>query len=319
MRTPRAAWLTAAFALLALSPAAAGAATAREKAEAKALSAEARAAVKQQRFDDAIEALRRADQLDPTSQTKLDLARALIGAGKLVDASAVLHQLEGAPARSLPEKRAQGAAKRLLGELEKRIPWLQVAVSGPKEGEATTTLDGKEVDATSEVPVDPGEHVVAVEAEGWKRSERRVELAEGTHETVKIKLARDAPDAPPPPRPESGGSRVPAVIAFSVGAAGAGVGAVFGLLAFNKTGAAKESCKEDVCPDDPNVVKTRDEAVKYGNISTVGFIVGGVRLATGIVLLITSSGSSDPEPAGKKSAWVEPWIGPGQAGVLGAF
>jgi hypothetical protein len=319
MRTPRAAWLTAAFALLVLLPSAAGAATAKEKAEAKALAAQARSAVKEQRFDDAVEALRHADQLDPGPQLKLDLSRALIGAGKLVEASTILHQLEGVTAKTLPEKKVQGAAKKLLGELETRIPWIQVTVAGPKEGEATTTLDGQEVDATSEVPVDPGEHEVAVEAKGWKRAEKRVKVAEGAHEAVKIKLEREAAPAPPPPPPESGGSKVPAAIAFGVGAAGTGVGAVFGLLAFNKTTAAKDSCKDNVCPDNPAVVKTRDQAVQYGNVSTVGFIVGGVGVATGIVLLITSSGSSEPAPGETKSAWVRPWVGPGQAGVLGQF
>ncbi len=320
MQTPRAAWIAAATAFLVLSPAAAGAApTAKEKAEARALVTEAKAAMKQQLFDDAARALRRADELDPAPQTKLDLGRALVGAGKLVEASAVLHQLEGAPAKSPGAKKVQAAAKKLLGEVEARIPWIQVSVSGPREGEATTTIDGEEVDAAGEVPINPGEHTVVAEADGWKRAEKKVKVEEGEHEVVKLKMEREAAAAPPPPKEEKGGSKVPAAIAFGVGAAGLAVGGVFGVLAFNKTSAAKESCEDNICPNRPEVVDNRDKAVSYGNISNVGFIVGGVGVATGIVLLITSSGSGEPDPAESKSAWVRPWIGAGEGGVFGAF
>jgi hypothetical protein len=322
MRTPLAPWLPAAFALLSLASTPAWAApSAKDRAEARTLAAEARTALKAQRFEDAVEGLRRADQLDPSSQLKLDLARALVGAGKLVEASSVLHQLDGAPAKSFQEKKNAEAAKKLVGEVESKIPWVQISVTGPKAEDASTTLDGNEIDASSEVPVDPGEHVVVVEAEGWKRAEEKVKLAEGVHEVVRIKMEREAvAEAPPPAPPSSGGSKLPAAIAFGVGAAGFGVGVVFGLLAFDKTGAAKERCDGDVCPDSPKLVALRDQAVTYGNISTAGFIAGGVGVATGIVLLITSSGSSAPEEAGKtEGAWVEPWVGPGQAGLAGAF
>jgi hypothetical protein len=136
---------------------------------------------------------------------------------------------------------------------------------------------------------------------------------------VKVTLEREAPDAPPPPPPSSGGgSKVPAIIAFGVGVAGTGVGAVFGILAFQQTSETKDRCDGNVCPDNPLVVSARDKAIQYGNISTVGFIAGGVGVATGIVLLLVSSGSDDPAPA-ETSGRVLPWIGPGQAGVVGTF
>jgi hypothetical protein len=332
MRPPPAPWLAAALAALCafsvhvdrrsalaeLGSPAWAAPTGKDKAEAKKLAAQGRAALKNKRFDEAETALRRANELDPSPQLKLDLARALSGAGKLVEASTVLHEIEAAPGKGWQDKLVRGSAKKLLGEIEGRIPWIQVTVTGPKPAEASVSIDGNEIDATAEVPIDPGDHVVQVEAPGWVSAEEKVKLGEGVHRQVKIKLEREAAAAPPPPPPDTGGSKVPAIIAFGVGVAGTGVGAVFGILAFQQTSEAKERCDGNVCPDDPRVVNARDAAVQYGNISTIGFIAGGVGVATGIVLLLVSSGSDEPEPT-DASARIQPWIGPGQAGVIGRF
>jgi hypothetical protein len=331
MRPLPAPWLAAALASLCafsihvdrgavladLCPAAWAAPAAKDKAEARTLAAQGRAALKNKRFDEAAAALRRANELDPSPQLKLDLAKALSGASKLVEASTVLNEIEAAPGKSWQDKLVRGNARKLLGEIEGRIPWIQVTVTGPKPAETSVSIDGKEVDATAEMPIDPGEHEVQVEAPGWVPAEEKVKLAEGVHRQVKIKLEPEAAAPPPPPPPETGGSKVPAIIAFGVGVAGTGVGAVFGILAFQQTSAAKERCDGNVCPDDPRVISARDAAVQYGNISTIGFVVGGVGVATGIVLLLVSSGSDEPDP--DTSARIQPWIGPGQAGVIGTF
>ena len=73
------------FALVVLSVGAAAAATPKEKAEAHALLSEAKKATKEKRFADAASALKRADEIDSSLQTKLDLAAALASDGKLVE------------------------------------------------------------------------------------------------------------------------------------------------------------------------------------------------------------------------------------------
>jgi hypothetical protein len=60
-----------------------------------------------------------------------------------------------------------------------------------------------------------------------------------------------------------------------------------------------------------------DRAAVYGNVSTVGFIVGGIGVATGVVLLLVRSG--DPEPSGGAAARVGVGIGPGSIRLEGAF
>jgi hypothetical protein len=152
-------------------------------------------------------------------------------------------------------------------------------------------------------------------------------LAEGSHEKLTITLeprTRAREDrAPAPARSgagaSKGGSTLPAAIAFGVGAAGVGVGTVFGLLAVRDTGAAKAGCSGNVCPYDPEVVSARDAAIRNGNLSTAAFIAGGAGVAAGVVLLLVSSAPREPPGGGARSAFLHPFLGPGQAGVTGAF
>src|SRR6187551_22784 len=79
------------FVLVVLGAGVAAAASPKEKAEARTLSATAKKAMKEKRFVDAEQALRRAVEIDPTPQARLDLAATLAAEGKLVEASRLLH------------------------------------------------------------------------------------------------------------------------------------------------------------------------------------------------------------------------------------
>ena len=118
-----------------------------------------------------------------------------------------------------------------------------------------------------------------------------------------------------------GGLQIPAIASFGVGAAGIAVGTVFGLFAFDETNRARQFCDGNLCPARPEVIEARNVAIANGNVSTVGFVVGGVGVAAGVILLITSSGGSDkPEDKEKKDAFrVVPYVGPGEVGVVGTF
>jgi hypothetical protein len=92
---------------------------------------------------------------------------------------------------------------------------------------------------------------------------------------------------------------------------------VFGIMAFSETDKVKGHCEGTSCP--PAVQESLDVAKTNGTISTVGFIVGGVGIASGVVLLLTRSGSSKKSDDGADKTAVRPWVGPGQAGVVGRF
>ena len=297
------------FVLVVLGAGVAAAASPKEKAEARTLSTAAKKAMKEKRFADAEQALRRAAELDPTPQTQLDLAAALAAEGKLIEASHVLHGVTDSPAT----KKSHELVKKALAEIEPRIPWIQVEVGGPSAGTAHTTIDGKDVDASSEVPFDPGDHRVAVAAEGFEAGEKSVSLREGAHEHVHLDLV---PIVKAPPPRVSGGSSAPAIVFLSLGGAGLIVGGAAGVAALMQTSDARSQCTGNICK--PAAADAIARSKLSGTISTVGFIAGGVGVGVGIILLIASPGAAKKAPA-KESASVTPWIGLGQAGLSGSF
>lgn len=295
------------------------AATPKERGEAATLSNKAKAAARAKRFEEAVDLLRRADQLDPTPQRKLDLARSLVELGKLVEASSLLNNVvnDGAASRGYKE-----AAKKQLAQVEPRIPWLSVHVVGPTTG-VHVEVDGKEAQADVEAPVDPGAHSVGADADGYESGDTRVNVKEGEHKQVTITLTAVTKAEEPKPK-SSGGTKAPAIVAFSVGAVGIGVGAVFGVLAFDETNKAKQFCDGNKCPARPEVVSARNTAIANGNVSTVGFVVGGVGVAAGVILLLTvGSSSSKTEEPKKDAVWITPYANAGEtfgeAGVVGRF
>ncbi len=289
----------------------------REKQDAAVLTNKARAAGKANRTTEAIDLLRKADQLDPTSQRKLDLAKLLVVDKKLVEASRILNALINDTTLGPRDKWAKDQAKKQLAQFESRIPWLQVHLLGPTSG-AHIEVDGKEIEADTETPVDPGSHGIGVDADGFESADRRITVEEGQHKEITIALNALAKPAAPKAT-SSGGTKIPAIASFVVGAAGIGVGAAFGILAFDETAKAKQFCDGNNCPARDEVVKARNTAIDNGNVSTVGFVVGGVGLAAGVVLLLTV-GSSSEKPADKKDAFViRPYVGAGEAGVVGRF
>ncbi|HEX3769798.1 MAG TPA: hypothetical protein VHV30_02980 [Polyangiaceae bacterium] len=104
--------------------------------------------------------------------------------------------------------------------------------------------------------------------------------------------------APPPPQPlappsSGSGQRTAAYITGGAGIAGIVVGVVFGLVALHDQSDLKSACGGDVLqcqkqPGDPNVTGPQSSAKSAGNVSTVAFIVGGVALATGVVIFATA-------------------------------
>lgn len=299
--------LSAASSLAAPSP--------KEKAEARTLVNDAKKAMKDKRWGDAVGALKKADKLDPSPAIELDLAQAQINLGKLLDASKTLAAIEGNADKGAAAKKARESAAKMLADLKAKIPTVKVTVKGPA-GKASVTLDGLEVDASGEIPVDPGDHNVGASAAGFKAIEKEVKLAEGARQTVELALVADAPAAP---KEEEKGSRVPGIVLTSIGGAALVVGGVFGGLAFSATSSAKAQCKGNLCPASAESDISRSKL--YGNVSTGMLIGGGAVAVTGIVLAIVAPGGkkSDEAPKSARVMRVVPWMGADQIGVAGTF
>jgi tetratricopeptide (TPR) repeat protein len=115
-----------------------------------------------------------------------------------------------------------------------------------------------------------------------------------------------APTAPPPPAPVPSAtssatpppiapeppSRVPIYVAFGVGAAGVAVGSIFGALALSQASDVEDACPGGKCGRNDQVgpqADAQDAARTKAWVSTIGFGVGVIGVAAGIVLLATQS------------------------------
>jgi serine/threonine-protein kinase len=96
------------------------------------------------------------------------------------------------------------------------------------------------------------------------------------------------------------------------GLAGIVVGSVFGSMAFSDWSSAESACKLGSCTAQDYITAGSDKsnASSAGTISTIGFIAGGVALATGVTLIILAPKKSST------SVGVLPTLGPGGGGML---
>jgi hypothetical protein len=123
----------------------------------------------------------------------------------------------------------------------------------------------------------------------------------------------------------SNGMRIGAYIALGVGVVGLGAGTIFGLSAKSKYEEANDITNDNQnCPPSgpcelPGpLFDKREQLGKDGDsaktLSLVGFIAGGVGVATGVTLFILSDKKEQPA-----AAKVEPYLGIGNLGVRGSF
>lgn len=124
----------------------------------------------------------------------------------------------------------------------------------------------------------------------------------------------------------SSGMRIGSYLALGVGVIGVGAGTLFGLQAKSKYGEANDiTDNPDNCPAtgdctlSPGLYDRREQLAKDGDsaktLSLVGFIVGGVGVATGVTLFVLSGRDEE----GPSAAKVEPYLGVGSLGVRGSF
>jgi hypothetical protein len=154
----------------------------------------------------ALESFKRADALVGAPTTRLAVARAYAGLGKLVEArdrARSVVEIPRAAGESRPFADARVAANALANEVDERIPSLVLTVRAP-QGEANVAIDGVSVGRTatsSTQHLNPGQHVVVGKC-GHREVRETVFLRERETTTVTIDCPRtDAPhlepDAPP--------------------------------------------------------------------------------------------------------------------------
>jgi hypothetical protein len=338
MTRPRRSFPALALALL-LVPAAARAQTPdADKAAARILAQQGQDALDGKDFATAADRFGRAVELVHVPTLALGLARAQVGLGKWIAAQETYNRLlhEPVPAGAPPAfAKARTDARRELDALEPRIPSVIINVKGADAFEVF--LDGQPVPRAVlgvNQPVNPGDHVIRAQAKGLAPVEARVKVTERKAETVTLTLGAPPPlpvpppppvkppvlvapvapppaVVPPPPAPKSSTQRTLGFVGLGVGVAGLAMGGIAGGIALGKHASLAPSCPGGHCLNQQSAVDSYNLA---GNISTAGFVVGGVLAATGVVLLVTA-----PRKRPAKDAWIAPIVGAGYAGAAGGF
>ncbi len=293
----RLAVLISAAGLLLSAPAFAGEPSAADSESALQLYKEGKALRDKGEQQAGLEKLRAAYSLVETPITALELGRTYIAVGQLVEARGVLLSVSRIPVRNNESTKAGEArieAEALAIGLRPRLASLTVRPRGVTPGGSAPRISIDNVALPAEaatVPrvLNPGAHVVVVEANGQK-VQSDITLAEGQSSELDVAIppAKIEPAAvplaittePPPPAPDRKLSPL-GYIGFGTAAVGIGVGTVTGILTLSKASALKDACRDKQCPESSQ--SDIDSASATGAVSTVAFIVGGVGVAVGVV------------------------------------
>lgn len=326
--------------------------TDEQRAGARSLATEGALAFNEGRFKDAVELFSKAESLVHAPPHLLFMARAHERLGQLVKArEAYMKIVKEQLAPNAPQafRDAQVAAEEERKLVEPKIGRLTIKVEGADTAkDLTVSVDGQPISAVLlgvPQPMDPGTHTVTATATGFKAQPASVTLKDAERGAVTVKLEVD-PNAPAPvaaaagamppaagpvvtadsgappsdAAPSGGGSgmRIGSYVGFGVGAVGVALGTVFVLKSASNRKDADEAAEGCPCDDRSELAKKiqrlDDDARSAQTLGIVGYVVGGVGIATGVTLFVLSSKKQQPQ-----SARVEPFVGLGSLGVRGAF
>jgi hypothetical protein len=252
---------------------------------------------------------------------------------------------------------AKESASTDIKGVETRMPYVTVTLKGDAPGDIAFTQDGARVPKALigiPRPINPGSHKFEAVGKGVagtamldiKESERQkvvLELVPSAGATLPSPAAPATPASPasatpgasvPPESPPPGdvgadkssgpnGLLIGSFIGFGVGAVGIAVGTIFTLKASSKSKEGDQvysdnNCAATGCPNQQGTIADLDSQSKSARtLGLVGFIAGGVGVATGVTLLILSSGGK--KTASAEGPHVGMLLGPGSLRVAGTF
>jgi hypothetical protein len=313
--------------------------------EARQVAREGLTAFDQGRYEEALDKLSRAYAVVRVPTLALYTARAFAKLGKLVEASeryveAMRLEEQGSDAARQSQARADAATE--LRALLPRMAKLSVSIEGADPTEIEVTVDRQPLSPTLygvAQPANPGKHRVEG-SRGGRLIAEEVTLAEGQLLALVLHFA-NAPQAQTPsgadgmtgpvpaaPAPVDQGSRTSedaratrrtlGWVGIGVGTAGLVVGGVAGVLVLSRRSSLDDhGCSDGHCyADQSNRVDAYNQA---RTVSTIGFAVGGVGLAGGLVLLLTGLPKDESKRARTYAPAMSPWIGVGSVGMHGRF
>ena len=308
------------------SPAAAQ--TEADKTTARQLFFEARDAYTAKDFAKSAELFRRSNDIYPAPTARLGMARALREGGKLVEAFETFNGIvndgvaDGAPDAFADAVKTAGDERTAL---QPRLPALVIDVTCVCT--PAVSIDGSVIPAAAlgvKRYVDPGERVIAVNAEGHLPVTQTVTVAEGQVDKVAITLNKDAsvvaptPTPTPMPTPEpdtttddGSGMRIAGLVIGGVGVAALIVAGITGGLYLAEKGTVGDNCSDN--PDgegricDQEGVDAADRGNTMALINTITLPAGAVALGVGLTLFFLAPSEGDSA--------IVPALGPQYAGL----
>jgi hypothetical protein len=260
-------------------------------APARALFAEALHDEEEGRAAVALEKFRRVRDVRDTAAVEYRIASCEEGLGHLVAAAASYEsaiRLGGDDSITV----TAGARDR-LASVQKRIGHLTLATSSPAPAGQEVFIDGAVPAALTEIPLDPGPHLVTARAPGAASFRSEVTVLEGARLSVSVPLL----PSPPPEPPRGHGGRTAGWACVAGGAALlAGSGIVL-LLRQSDIGSLDQECKSGTCPPGANrssLEATRSRALVEGPLAVGLAVAGALAGGAGVFLLLRSS---SPSPA----------------------
>ncbi|MBX3187136.1 MAG: hypothetical protein KF819_08980 [Labilithrix sp.] len=312
-------------------------ARANDPATAQTLFDQGRKLMAEERYAEACPKLEESQRLDPAGGTLLHLALCREHEGRIATAWAIYQDALAQAKRDARRDRAKIAQDR-IDALGPKLPKMRVRVAAQnrKLSGFEIARDGLPVGEAQwgdAYPVDPGTRTLTARAHGRRPWSTKVAVPARPEEIVveipELELEPQEPvvTAPTPNRlveaNQGEAQRTVAIALGGVGVVSLVVGSVFGIVSLSKKSEADAEC----APPDRRLCSTRgveagDEQIAAGNVSTVGFIAGGVLVAAGVTLYLTAPrGAASSSGQGGRSVSITPtaWQGGGGLGLTGRF
>ncbi len=271
-------------------------------AAAEVLFGEGKRLAQEGNFAAACPKLEESQKLDPGMGTLYRLADCYEHVGRTASAWAAFVEVASSAKAAGQQARADDAKKR-ADALAPTLAKLVIRVADPdlaglvvKRGDVVV---GKAQWSTP-IPVDPGEIAIEASAPGrktWRGTANVPARGSGQVDVPKLETAPAEGAAPPADyaSPQTTSSLVTQrTVALALGVAGVvglGVGTAFGLSSMSKKGDADAHCDaSNAC--DTEGLSLRKDAIGAGDLSTIGFVAGGVLAGAAAVLWFTAPSSS---------------------------
>ncbi len=287
---------------------------AEDRALAEALFQDGKALMSAGNPQEACPKLAESQRLDPGGGTQLLLGLCLEEAGRLASAWVELNEALSMAQRDGNEMR-QNIARAHIDALLPRLSRLELVFGDAARREGLVIKqDGAEIPRaawSTQLPLDPGKHVLVFEAPGCDSVQLEVEIdqegktvtvdvpslvinvaAEGLNTgTPEVRDGHDAQAVEPHStvhQSPDNSRKVVGYVVGGVGVAGIAAGAVFGIRAISLNNQVEDACPDPTCTR-LDLRNAYSQSRSSATFSTVFFGVGLVGLATGVYLLLTDS------------------------------